>query len=129
MNPKRIGTPAFMKINFERSGGVGGFRLTAEVDTEAREVTYGAARLTKSLSAAEVEDLERIAGRVDLSNPTGGSLADDYDRFQYVITVESGSQRRTLRMTDKSTPAALQPLIDLMTRMSKGITEARSSQA
>src|SRR5262249_22623156 len=90
-----------MKITFERSGGVGGFRLSAEVDTDSKQLIFGATRSAKTLSADEVRDLEKIVKAADffslpdVSFPRGKSS----DPFQYVITIESGRQRRTIRTT------------------------------
>ena len=111
-----------MKITFERSGGVGGFRLSAEVDTDSKQLIFGATRSAKTLSADEVRDLEKIVKAADffslpdVSSPRGKSS----DPFQYVITIESGRQRRTIRTTDQSMPLALEPLVNKLVSMSKG---------
>jgi hypothetical protein len=36
----------------ERSGGFGGVRLTAELDTDQRQATYGATRVQRALSSS-----------------------------------------------------------------------------
>jgi hypothetical protein len=111
-----------MRIHFERSGGVGGFRLTAELDTDQGSAIYGAARLQRSLSSDEVRRLREILDAADLFDlpaaaPPSGRGAD---RFQYVVTVESAGKRHSVRTTDRAAPKALRPLLEYLTKLSMG---------
>jgi hypothetical protein len=111
-----------MRIHFQRSGGVGGFRLIAELDTDQRHVVYGAARLERSLSADEVRRLQEILDSVDFFRlpEQVPSSRQGTDRFQYVITVESAGNRHSVRTTDKAAPKALRDLLEALTRISMG---------
>jgi hypothetical protein len=111
-----------MRIHFERSGGVGGFRLTAELDTDQGSATYGAAQLKRSLSSDEVRRLREILDAVDLFDLPAAAPPSrrGADRFQYVVTVESAGKRHSVRTTDRAAPTALRPLLEYLTKISMG---------
>ena len=101
-----------MRIQFERTGGVGGIRLTAEVDTDQLQVTYGASRAQRALSPEEARDVETLvesSGFFALPARTS-SATQGADRFQYTITVESAGKRHSVQTTDEAAPAALRTL-------------------
>jgi hypothetical protein len=102
-----------MRVHFERSGGFGGIRLTADLDTDQLHVIYGAPPVQRALSPEEARYLERL---VEASNffalPAGTSSATrGADRFQYVITVESAGKRHSVQTTDEAAPEALHTLV------------------
>jgi len=116
-----------MRIHFERSGGFANIRLTAEADTDARELIFGAARVKRSLSADETRNLEEMVKAADFFNlpaattrPTQGA-----DRFQYLVTVEVDSKRHTVQTSEAVPSAALRLLLDSLTKlaMGKGTTQ------
>jgi hypothetical protein len=111
-----------MRIHFERSGGVGGFRLTAELDTDQGSVTYGAAQLKRSLSSDEGRRLREILDAVDLFDLPAAAPPSrrGADRFQYVVTVESAGKRHSVRTTDRAAPTALRPLLEYLIKISMG---------
>jgi hypothetical protein len=111
-----------MRIHFERSGGVGGFRLTAELDTDEGYAIYGAARLKRSLSPDEVRRLREILDSADFSGLPAAVFPSRQgaDRFQYIVTVESAGKRHSVRTTDKAAPTALRPLLEYLTKISMG---------
>jgi hypothetical protein len=111
-----------MQIHFERSGGVGGVRLTAELDTDQGSAIYGAAQLKRPLSSDEVRHLREILDAADLFDlPAGASPSRrGADRFQYVVTVESAGKRHSVRTTDRAAPKALRPLLEYLTKISMG---------
>jgi hypothetical protein len=111
-----------MRIHFERSGGVGGFRLTAELDTDQGSAIYGAAQLKRSLSSDEVRRLREILDAVDLFDLPAAAPPSrrGADRFQYVVTVESAGKRHSVRTTDRAAPTALRPLLEYLTKISMG---------
>jgi hypothetical protein len=113
---------ARMRVYFERSGGVGGMRLTAELDTEQLQATYGATRVQRALSPEEARHLERLVESSDfLALPVGTSSATrGADRFQYVITVESAGKRHSVQTTDEAAPAALDALLAVLRNASMG---------
>jgi hypothetical protein len=111
-----------MRINFERSGGFANIRLTAEADTDARELIFGAARVKRSLSPDEARNLEEMVKAADFFNlpaattrPTQGA-----DRFQYVVSVEVDGKRHTVQISEAVTSATLRPLLDFLTKLAMG---------
>ncbi len=114
-----------MTISFERSGGIGGFRLTAEVDTQTKQLTFGAKGSKKVLSADDVRDLEELVKTARFFSLSVGppAPARGSDRLQYLITIESEGKRHTVRTTEESLPPALEPLVNKLVRLAKGIVE------
>lgn len=111
-----------MRISFERSGGVGGFRLTTEIDTDQLQATYGAARMRRALSPDEARSLERLVESasfftlpVETAPATRGA-----DQLQYIITVEGAGKRHSTRTTDEVASEALRVLLSSLTRIAMG---------
>jgi len=98
-----------MRVYFERSGGFGGMRLTAELDTDQLQAIYGATRVQRALSPEEALHLEKLIGSSSFFALLArtSSAARGADRFQYVITVENAGKRHSVQMTDEAAPAAL----------------------
>jgi emfourin len=115
-----------MQIHFERSGGFANIRLTAEADTDTRELIFGAARVKRSLAPDEARNLEEMVKGADFFNlPATTRPAQGADRFQYIFTVEAGGKKRTVQTSEASAPAALRPFLDFLTKlaMGKGTTQ------
>jgi hypothetical protein len=111
-----------MRVSFERSGGFGGISLTAELDTDQLQVTYGATRMQRALSPDEARYLESLvessgffALPTRMSSATRGA-----DRFQYVLTVEGAGKRHAVHTTDEAAPAALMTLMTCLRSASMG---------
>ena len=86
-----------MRLYFERSGGFGGMRLTAELDTDQLQATYGATRVQRALSPEEARYLERLVQSSTLLCQQATSVAvRGADRFQYVLTVENTGKRHSV---------------------------------
>ena len=102
-----------MRLQFERSGGFGGIRLTAELDTDQLHVIYGATRVQRALSPEEARYLERLVESSDFSALPArmSSATRGTDRFLYVIMVESAGKRHTMQTTDEAASAVLSALI------------------
>jgi hypothetical protein len=111
-----------MRVQFERSGGFGGIRLTAELDTDQLHVTYGATRVQRALSPEEARHLERLVESSDFFALPARmpSAARGADRFQYVMAVESAGKRHTVQTADETAPAALKALIASLGNISMG---------
>jgi emfourin len=111
-----------MRVHFERSGGFGGMRLTAELDTDQLQVTYGATRIQRALSPEEARHLERLVESSDFfALPARtSSAARGADRFQYVITVENAGQRHSVQTMDEAAPEALSALLASLRNASMG---------
>jgi hypothetical protein len=102
-----------MRVYFERSGGFGGVRLTAALDTDQLQATYGATRVQRALSPEEARHLERLVESSDFfALPARtSSAARGADRFQYVITVENAGKEHSVHITDEAAPGALGALL------------------
>ena len=92
-----------MRIEFSRSGGVAGIRLTATLDTE-RLPPQEAARLRRLISTACFFD-----------QPSSlKSSTSEADRFQYQVTVEEGDRIKKVEIDESCIPRTFQPLIDYL---------------
>lgn len=94
-----------MRIEFERSGGVAGLRLSATIESD-------------SLPNQEADDLCKLvedAGFFDLPADITSPKAQP-DQFVYAVTVETEARRHTVRVDDSTAPARLQPLLDWLSR-------------
>lgn len=94
-----------MRIEFERSGGVAGLRLSATIESD-------------SLSNQEADELCKLvedAGFFDLPADITSPKAQP-DQFVYAVTVETEARRHSVRVDDSAAPARLQPLLDWLSR-------------
>ncbi len=95
-----------MHIDFLRSGGFGGLRLTVNVDLEQLEAD----------EAALVKRLIDQAGFFDLPARLEPKLKGA-DRFEYQLTITSIDRSHTVQMSDSAVPDKVQPLIDHLTSL------------
>lgn len=89
-----------MRIEFERSGGVAGMRLSLSIDTD-------------TLPEEEADAIEDLVDRSDffaLSEQT--EAVSTPDAFTYRVTVEAEGRRHTVTTTDIGAPASLTPLLE-----------------
>ena len=93
-----------MKVEYVRTGGVAGIRLTATLDTE-------------TLPHAEADRLRRLVAAARLFDQPASrpSPAPETDRFQYRVTVEEGDRIKKIELDESSVPETLQPLLDYLT--------------
>jgi hypothetical protein len=90
-------------ITFDRTGGIVGNEVHLELRLEDLSEDE-AQRLQKLIDDADFFGLpENLAGR---ASP---------DEFQYLITVENGGDRHSVRATDTTVPEALRLLIKELT--------------
>jgi hypothetical protein len=97
-----------MRIEFERVGGFAGIRLSASIDTEA-------------LPPEEAKSWQALVekahlGQIRQSSRAGGRTRDS---FEYLLTVEDGGKRSSVRMTDETLPPSASPLIDRLLALAK----------
>ena len=92
-----------MRVEFCRTGGVAGTRLTVTLDTE-RLPPQEAARLRRLISAASFFDQP-----TSLKSSTSGA-----DRFQYQVTVEEGDRIKKVDIDESCVPRTFQPLIEYL---------------
>lgn len=93
-----------MKIDFARSGGFAGIRLTASIDT----------RQLLAEQASTLEKLIEESGFFDLPaqiKPTSPGP----DRFEYQVAISSNGQTHSVNVSDAVVPERVRPLLDLLT--------------
>ncbi len=94
-----------MKVSFVRSGGFGGLRLAAELDTE-------------NLPPDEAAELRSLVAALDTgasaATPAGGA-----DRFRYDLTIEADGRTRRLSLSDGDLTAATRPLVARLEKQAK----------
>ncbi len=97
-----------MRINYERSGGFAGMRITTTVDTQ-------------SLPADQANDLNQLVASSGFFNlpatiPSGGGA----DLYTYTVTISDQGRQHTVTVKDGSIPPALQPLLQRLTSLARG---------
>jgi hypothetical protein len=92
-----------MRIQFEHRGGL----------TDVRIVYVG------SVDALSVEEQQKLTSLVDHSGffdlPSKIDGDGGADRFDYAITIDSGSRTHTVRVNERTMPACLRPLVAWLT--------------
>jgi len=97
-----------MKVNFERSGGFAGLRLSATVDTE---------KLSPE-EAQELEEMVRAARFFDLPAKIS-SESPGADRFRYKLTVEAEGRRHTVELGEAAASEQLRTLLRRLTALAR----------
>ncbi|HEV7860143.1 MAG TPA: protealysin inhibitor emfourin [Pyrinomonadaceae bacterium] len=112
-----------MHISFERSGGfAGNIRFKAEADTKSRQLTRGAARMSRELSTDESAHLEELVQKIDFESAAQNRSRGPgkVDNFQYDLTVETDDgQQHTLHIGESAATGPLMDLIEHLTKLSK----------
>jgi hypothetical protein len=88
------------QIQFERSGGLAGIRLTHSVSSEALPAEEEN-KLAELIEAARFFELPAVMRAAEPSA----------DRFQYKISVETEQGKHTVQVDEAAVPAQLQPLL------------------
>jgi hypothetical protein len=96
-----------MRINFERSGGFAGMRVTATIDTDSLPAD----------EAAELLQLVESAGFFDL--PTTIPSTVGADQFTYQLTVQSESRQHRVEVREGGVPPSLRPLLQRLTSLAR----------
>jgi emfourin len=95
-----------MRIDFTRTGGFAGMRLTISVDTQELAPDQ-ASNLTKLVSDAAFFDLpERIMPE-----------APGPDRFEYMLTIAESKKTHSVLVHDAAAPESLRPLLNYLTTL------------
>jgi hypothetical protein len=97
-----------MKIEFARTGGFGGIRLTTDLDTSALPADQ----------ATELERLVHEANFFEMPDP-GGTQRGVPDSLEYRLTISSGEEKRTLVASEMGIPAQLLGLLRYLTFLAK----------
>ncbi|NIR45391.1 MAG: hypothetical protein GWN99_13315 [Gemmatimonadetes bacterium] len=96
-----------MRIEFERSGGVAGLRLSLSIDTD-------------TLPEAEAEEIEKLveaSGFFEMPERTG--TPSGADAFVYRVKVESAERAHTVTTSDIDAPSELSPLLERLERLAR----------
>ncbi|MGH2522981.1 MAG: protealysin inhibitor emfourin [Anaerolineales bacterium] len=97
-----------MRIDFERTGGFAGMRVSLTVNTESLPPEEARA-LREMVEAARFFDLLT----------TIPSTAPGADQFQYKLLVEDEGRQHTIEVGEASAPPTLQPLLRRLTVMAR----------
>ncbi len=97
-----------MKIQFERTGGVAGLRLTATVHSGTLSPE----------EARKVQEMVQEARFFELPS-TLLPAQPGADRFQYKVTVETKERRHTVEIAEGAAPPRLRPLLDWLTAQAR----------
>jgi len=89
-----------MRIQFERSGGFAGMRITATIDTD-------------SLSPDDAKSLREMVDASDFFNlpSTIRSPSSTADSFQYKVIIEDQGRKHMVEAGDQAVPPTLKPLL------------------
>ncbi|MBI3803275.1 MAG: hypothetical protein HY282_05885 [Nitrospirae bacterium] len=105
-----------MKIDFSRSGGFAGIRLTALIDTETLP-SAEAQQLCRQVEESGIFDLPAVLR----SDAPGG------DRFQYRVKIEDGNRKKEIIADEAAVPESLRPLLDDLTDRARSGQKRKSS--
>jgi hypothetical protein len=97
-----------MKIEFVRSGGFGGVRLSVNLDTQR-------------LPGADASALEQMIRDSDFFNlPEQIKPASPAaDRFEYSLSVSDGARSHSITVGETAAPEKLRPLLDRLTSLAR----------
>ncbi|MEP7199591.1 MAG: protealysin inhibitor emfourin [Chloroflexota bacterium] len=93
-----------MRIQFERTGGFAGMKLTYSVDSDTLPADQ-AKQLNKMVDAAKLFDIIDPSGK---AKPAA-------DQFHYRLVVESAGKQKTITTTDTAASDNLHALLDWLT--------------
>lgn len=97
-----------MHIQFVRTGGFAGLRLSTEIDGD-------------SLSPAELQNLREALDTAHFFTLPEQMIDDTVgaDRFQYEITVDEGDRQHTIVASESALPEEVQPLVSQLERLAR----------
>jgi len=95
-----------MHIDFTRSGGFAGMRLSCSVDTDHLSPEQ----------ATEVEKLIDNAGFFELPEKLVPEQPRP-DRFEYRVNVDAGEKQHSITVSDAVAPESLRPLLNYLTTL------------
>ncbi len=95
------------KITFERSGGLMGQEISLDLDLD-------------TIPPDEAQNITQLLQRANFFKlPSNLVSRSTPDEFQYQITVDSGTLHHTVHTCDTSAPAALRPLLNLLSALAR----------
>jgi hypothetical protein len=87
-----------MRIEFTRSGGFAGLRISRVLDTDA-------------MPEAQALELKQLVESADFFGLPESFSSGGADKFQYKITIESDGRTHTVEADERAVPPALAPLV------------------
>jgi hypothetical protein len=95
-----------MHIEFVRTGGFAGIRLSAAVDTQG-------------LPAEQASTLDRLIADADFFKLPEKLIQESpaRDRFEYTLTVAAAGQTHSIEVNDAGAPESLRPLLNFLTTL------------
>lgn len=87
-----------MHIEFSRSGGFAGTRLSRSFDTD-------------EIPAEEADELKQMVTSADFFHLPESLRSGGADKFQYKITVENEGATHTVEADERAVPQGLKPLV------------------
>ena len=96
-----------MRIDFDRSGGFAGIRLSATLDTDA-------------LAAQQAAQLQNLIDDADFFGLPGRLMPETAmpDAFEYHVQISSAHRTHAIVAAEGSIPDGLRPLLDYLTSLS-----------
>src|SRR5512147_2133488 len=95
-----------MHIQFKRSGGFTGMRLSCSVDTD-------------QLSPEQAEELDKLIGNAEFFELPEKLVPEQPrpDRFEYHVRVEAEHKEHAVTVSDAAAPESLRPLLNYLTTL------------
>jgi hypothetical protein len=100
-------------IRYVRSGGIGGLRAVANVDTGALDGSEGSHALTPAVAARIAQLVETVLAE-PASRPPKSARNDG---FQYQLTIDRTGKRTSITASETGQSEALKQLIQLLDQM------------
>ena len=96
------------KINFQRTGGVAGRELNADIDLN-------------EIPNADSQQLMRLITDTNFFKIPQNLIEHKVpDEYEYTITVDAGNTHHTIHTSDSTASESLRPLLETLTRLSRG---------
>ncbi len=95
-----------MHIDFTRTGGFAGMRLSCSVDTD-------------QLPADQATELNTLLGNAAFFELPDKIVPDKQqpDRFEYRLNVDAGDKSHSVTVSDAAAPESLRPLLNYLTTL------------
>lgn len=103
-------------INFKRTGGVLGREIDRNIDLN-------------EIPNAESQELMRLITETNFFKIPQNLIEQTIpDEFEYTVTVEAGNTHHTIHTSDSTAPESLRPLLQTLTRLSRGNNSPASEE-
>ncbi len=97
-----------MQIKFERSGGLMGRKVNFSIDLD-------------DLPDDQASSFKQLLNQADFFNLPENLVSKPVpDEFTYIITVEAGTSRHMVRLSDSSMTDSMRPLVQNLSGLARG---------